>query len=98
MIDRKKTKRAIVFLCVTALLVLIAAGMKHIWLMVLCLPLMGYDYWLVYRVNKCPYCGGELKGLKWKGESLECRDCGAEVFYDDVAYEAAEEFEEAKNR
>lgn len=84
MLNRQKTRKIIVLLAITAVLVLIAAGMKHIWLMVVCLPLMAYDYYLIYKTNKCPYCGGEIRGLRWSGESLECPECGREVFYDDA--------------
>ncbi len=85
MINREKTRKIIVLLGITLVLFLIAAGMRHIWLMVICLPLMAYDYYMIHKVNRCPYCGEEIRGLHWNAPSLgECPACGREVFYDDV--------------
>lgn len=84
MISRKNTKKIIIMLFITLAVFLVASSMKHIWLMALCLPLMAYDYWLIYKTNVCPKCGEHFKGLHWSApDAGECPNCGTILEYDE---------------
>lgn len=84
MLNRKMERQIILLLIVTLLLFLLALSSKSIWLLVLTMPLMGVDYWMIYKHCRCPHCGAHYKGLHWSApDAGECPECHELMEYDE---------------
>ncbi len=85
-VSRKKHKTGFILVFIFPILVLVSNAIKSGLLLLFSLLILLIAGILMFRTNRCPYCGEFFRGCYWeKANAGFCRRCGKLIEFDDFA-------------